>query len=138
MLRIFRNDAPVRLVALAVLIAVGLTTEAGSSQDQIARLIAAARAQIGVTRYYDSSYTGFASMRGRTSQEQFRPSAVLQHSAMMWLRKCGQVVSLSSIAWLGEEAVLEFEGREVAQGRMKALRIVEGLDVVKEQGLSVL
>jgi hypothetical protein len=56
----------------------------------------------------------------------------------MWLRKCGQVVSLSSIAWLGEEAVLEFEGREVAQGRMKALRIVEGLDVVKEQGLSVL
>jgi hypothetical protein len=39
---------------------------------------------------------------------------------------------------LREETVFEFEGREVAQSRMKALRIVEGLDVVKEQGLSVL
>ena len=45
---------------------------------------------------------------------------------------------LNNIGWLREEAVFEFEGREVAQSRMKALRIVEGLDVVKEQGLSVL
>jgi hypothetical protein len=43
----------------------------------------------------------------------------------MWLRKSGQVVGLNSIAWLGEEAVLEFEGREVALSRMKPLRIVE-------------
>jgi hypothetical protein len=56
--RIFRDDPSVRFVAFAVLIAGGLTAEADSSQDQIARLIAAARAQIGVTRYYDSSYTG--------------------------------------------------------------------------------
>ena len=57
---------------------------------------------------------------------------------LMWLRKCGQVVGLSSIGWLGEEAVFEFEWREVAQSRMEAQRIIEGLDVVKEQGLSVL
>src|ERR1700733_3960384 len=44
---------------------------------------------------------------------------------------------LNNIGGLREEAVFEFEGREVAQSRMKALRIVEGLDVVKEQSLGV-
>ena len=73
---------------------------------------------------------------GNRPRARSRPRARTER--VEWLRKCGQVVGLNSIGWLGEEAVFELEGREVAQSRMKALRIVEGLDVVKEQGLSVL
>jgi len=49
-----------------------------------------------------------------------------------------ELVDLGNITWFGEEEVFEFERREITQSRMKPLRIVEGLDVVKEQGLSVL
>ena len=38
--------------------------QAESSQDQVARLIGAARSQIGVTKYYDSSYTVIAYPNG--------------------------------------------------------------------------
>ena len=34
--------------------------------------------------------------------------------------------------------VLVFDWREVAEGRMESERVVEGLDVIKEDGLSLL
>jgi uncharacterized protein len=66
MSRFFRDDRPVRLVSVAVLLIGGLmgVAQADSPQDQIARLIAAARAQIGVTRYYDSGYAVIAYPNG--------------------------------------------------------------------------
>jgi uncharacterized protein YijF (DUF1287 family) len=58
----FRDHRPVRLVSVVMLLIGGLmgVAQADSSQDQIARLIAAARAQIGVTKYYDSGYAVIA------------------------------------------------------------------------------
>jgi uncharacterized protein YijF (DUF1287 family) len=64
--RFFRDHRSVRLVFVAVLLIGGLmgVAQADSPQDQTALLIAAARAQIGVTRYYDSGYAVIASISG--------------------------------------------------------------------------
>lgn len=53
-----------RFVPLVLLLVAVQATPANSSQDQIGLLIAAARAQIGVTKYYDPAYTVIAYPNG--------------------------------------------------------------------------
>jgi uncharacterized protein len=62
--RFLRNRSSLRFLRVAVLLVVVQAAVADSSQDQTGKLIAAARAQIGVTKYYDSAYTVIAYPNG--------------------------------------------------------------------------
>jgi uncharacterized protein len=62
--RFLRNVSSLRFLRVAVLLVVVQAAVADSSQDQTGKLIAAARAQIGVTKYYDSAYTVIAYPNG--------------------------------------------------------------------------